>query len=142
MRSTLLAYTALVTGTLLMGCGTQGAREFRAPDGSNVKSVKCTSDPHKCYESAAQSCPDGGTYRVVSSESHAGGMLADLIPGPVTWYGMTYVCGPSDGRMPDFKFQGSTYVAPPVVMQPSPARVRPSTTTCNTYGGTVTCNTY
>jgi hypothetical protein len=24
------------------------------------------------------------------------------LPGPVTWYAMTYTCGPSDGRLADF----------------------------------------
>jgi hypothetical protein len=47
-----------------------------------------------------------GSYQVLDSESHAGGLLADILPGPVTWYGMTYSCGPSDGRLPSFAFKG------------------------------------
>ena len=133
---------ALVALGLIGGCATTGVSEFKAPDGSTVKSVKCVSNPQRCFVAASQSCPDNGTYRVVASESHAGGILADLIPGPATWYGMTYACGASDGRTPDFKFQGSTYVAPPVVVQQPATRPRPTTTTCNTFGGTVTCNTY
>ena len=41
----------------------------------------------------------GGSYQILDSESHAGGLLIDAIPGPVTWYTMTYTCGPSDGRL-------------------------------------------
>jgi hypothetical protein len=36
--------------------------------------------------------------KILNSESHAGGLLADILPGPVTWYTMTYVCGASDGK--------------------------------------------
>jgi hypothetical protein len=34
-----------------------------------------------------------------ASHNHAGGLLADILPGPVTWYAMSYTCGPSDGRL-------------------------------------------
>jgi hypothetical protein len=32
------------------------------------------------------------------------------MPGPVTWYSMTYQCGPSDGKMPAFAFRGGPTV--------------------------------
>ncbi len=124
-----------VTTVVLGGCASAPA-EFQAPDGTKLKMVKCSSDKQECFVAASQSCAAGGTYRVISSESHAGGLLADVMPGPVTWYGMTYACGPSDGKMPDFKFQGQQYVAP----QPS-AQQAPTTTTCNSFGSTVTCKT-
>ena len=137
----------LVLFQLLMfaGCGTQSASEFRAPDGSTLKSVKCASDSSRCFATAAQSCPGGGTYRVVSSDSHAGGAIADIIPGPVTWYSMTYACGLSDGRMPDFNFVGQRYTpspapAPrPIIVTPAPAA---TTTNCIKVGDTVSCSTY
>lgn len=135
-----LTLLALVS---LTGCGTLAVSEYQAPDGSRIKTAKCTSEPQRCFTSASQSCPDGGSYRVISSESHAGGLLADIFPGPVTWYGMTYSCGSPDGKMPDFKFQGQQYRPP----QPAPTTTivntpRPSTTTCNSYGSSVTCNSY
>jgi len=124
---------------VLAGCATNGVSEYRGPDGSAIKTTKCASDPAKCFATASQSCPGVGTYRVLSSESHAGGLLADILPGPVTWYSMTYTCGPSDGRMPDFKFGGQPYTppAPPVVV-----KQQPTTTNCNKVGDNVTCHTY
>ena len=67
----------------------------------------------------------GGSYQILDSESHAGGLLIDAIPGPVTWYTMTYTCGPSDGRLADFPFQGP--------------RFNPSIRHCQQFGNTVTC---
>lgn len=66
---------------------------------------------------------------MLDSESHAGGLVADVLPGPVTWYGMTFACGPSDGRMPSFAFRGQTY-RPPTV------------TNCQKHGNMVSCQTY
>src|SRR5258708_40052802 len=102
----MLRLVAVLAAVAIAGCASGSIKEFRAPDGTSVKTAKCPSDPAKCFALASQSCPDGGIYRVVGSESHAGGLLADVLPGPVTWYGMTYICGPSDGKMPDFKFGG------------------------------------
>lgn len=84
---------------------------------------------------------------MVSSHSNAGGTLADIIPGPVTWYNMTYTCGPSDGQMPEFAFKGARYTPAPVIM-PAPQqpqqiqRPRSTTTTCNRNGDNVNCTTY
>ena len=93
------------------GCRSRWIQSYSAPDGSTHQTVKCNQQPEKCFAAASESC-DGGTYQVISSESHAGGLLADVLPGPVTWYGMTYACGPSDGRMPQFPFNGPDYVIP------------------------------
>jgi hypothetical protein len=110
----------------LAGCAGTTVNELQAPNGSAMKNVKCNMDSQKCFVSASESCKaTDGSYRVVSSHSNAGGTLADVIPGPLTWYNMTYICGPSDGKMPEFAFKGQQYVAPPIVMnQPS----RPTTT--------------
>jgi hypothetical protein len=59
-------------------------------------------------QKASQSC-GGGPYQVLDSDSHSGGLVADLMPGPVTWYAMTYRCGQSDGKMPTFAFRGQTF---------------------------------
>jgi hypothetical protein len=124
------------------GCATTSVQEYQAPDGTTVKTVKCVSENSKCFAQATQSCSGNGTYRVISSESHAGGMLADLVPGPVTWYSITYACGPSDGKMPEFKFTGERYVPPPPSPAPLVIKQKPTTTHCNNIGGSVTCNTY
>lgn len=123
-------------------CASPTVKEFRAPDGTSVRTVKCTSEPSKCFVAASQSCTGGGTYRVLSSESHAGGIAADLIPGPVTWYAMTYVCGPSDGQMPEFKWVGPGYTPPPPTPAPQVVRPAPSTTNCTRIGDSVSCRTY
>ena len=124
----------------ICGCASSNVREVQGPDGTRLKTVKCSADSHKCLEQAALSCPEAGTYRVLASESHAGGLLADLMPGPVTWYGMTYVCGQPDGKLPDFKFGGQQYIPPAVVVQPVTPAPRPTTTTCTALGGgMVTC---
>jgi hypothetical protein len=78
--------------------------------------------PTGCYEQATRDCK-GGSYQIVESESHAGGLIMDVLPGPVTWYSMSYTCGPSDGRLADFPFRGP----------------RQSTRTCMQFGNTVTC---
>ena len=122
----------------LSGCATTSVSEFRAPDGTGIKTVKCTSDPTKCFALASQSCPADGRYRVVSSKSNAGGLAADIIPGPVTWYYMTFACGASDGVMPDFKFVGQQYTPP---QNPIVIKQQPSTTNCTQIGNTVNCQT-
>lgn len=132
----------LAAAVLLAGCATTSVKEYQAPDGTSIKTVKCTSDSSKCFELASQSCSSGGSYRVISSESHAGGLVADILPGPVTWYSMTYACGPSDGKMPDFKFTGERYTPPPPSAAPVIIKQRPTTTHCTTFGNTVNCNSY
>ena len=115
MRNVLVA--GVVSFGVLTGCGANNLPQtFIGPSGKPVETVKCKGSPKQCFVQANKSC--GGAYQVVSSESHAGGLLADLIPGPVTWYGMVYECGKSDGNTPTFPFQGSEYTAPAVVYVP------------------------
>ena len=135
-------YLLLLQIALLSGCATTSVSQFRAPDGTAINTVKCASDPAKCFAVAGQSCPGNGTYRVVSSDSHAGGLVADVLPGPVTWYAMTYACGPSDGRMPDFKFVGQQYTPPPPPPNPIVIKQQPTTTNCTKVGDTMNCRSY
>ena len=132
----------IIAVNILAACATTSVKEYQAPDGSKIKTVKCTSEQSKCFEMASSTCPDSGTYRVISSESHAGGLAADILPGPITWYSMTYSCGPSDGTMPDFKFTGQHYALPPPNSAPVVIKQKPTTTNCTTYGNTVSCNSY
>jgi hypothetical protein len=85
--------------------------------------AKCSQSPTDCDEQATKDCR-GGSYQILDSESHTGGLFADIIPGPVTWYTMSYACGPSDGRLAAFPFRGAR---------------PPSITTSSRYGSTVTC---
>lgn len=136
-----IIFTAL--STLTTACVAPSVKEYTGPDGRNVKTVKCSQSYGKCFETASSSC-SGGTYQVVTSESHAGGLVADVIPGPVTWYGMTYICGPSDGKMPDFAFKGQQYTPPAPPPKPIQVEVKtqPTTTNCYESGNTVRCTTH
>jgi hypothetical protein len=89
---------------LLSACLTS-SDTFTAPSGATANTAKCSYSPNGCYQQASQTC--GGPYLVLDSESHAGGALADALPGPVTWYAMTYQCGPSDGKLPGLPFRGA-----------------------------------
>jgi hypothetical protein len=91
------------------------ADSFIGPSGKRVQQVKCGRSPTGCEE-AHMTCR--GSYQIIDSESHAGGILADVLPGPVTWYSFTYACGPSDGRLASFPFRGSSHRA---LVNPFPA---------------------
>lgn len=67
------------------------------------RSAKCQRSPDACLTEARNTC---GVYAVVDSRSYAGGLISDVFPGPVTWYELTYQCGPSNGRQATFPFRG------------------------------------
>lgn len=113
----------------LAGCTT--AEPVPGPTGAVMNQTKCSGSPTGCFKAAVKTC--NGPYQVMGSYSKAGGLMADLMPGPITWYGMTYRCGPSDGAMPTFPFRGQQYVPSPVV-----APSAPNPTLCtSTIGGSV-----
>ena len=124
----------------MIACTTPSIKQYTGPDGKTIKTVKCSQHYEECFELASTSC-SGGSYQVLNSESHAGGLLLDALPGPVTWYGMTFYCGPSDGEMPAFTFNGPKYTPP---SQPIKVEVttKPTTTNCTKTGNTVSCTTY
>ena len=147
MRTTEAIIALIVTAASLSGCASSSA-SFGDPSGGLAQQAKCSRSPTGCYNEASKIC-HGGSYQILDSESHAGGLLADVLPGPVTWYGMTYRCGPSDGKLATFPFTGQNYVppanvavvpstTPPTIPMPSPSR----TTTCNTVGAFVNCTSY
>jgi len=97
---------------------------IQSPSGDTLVHSKCKTKSNKCMAQAAKAC--NGPYQVIDSESHAGGLFADLMPGPITWYSMTVQCGKSDGAFPKFEFRGQSYQPPSYVQ-------------CNAYGGSVIC---
>jgi hypothetical protein len=125
MKLSNVVYVSFVvlTSIYLTGCGAGNVKKAIGPDGSEIFSTKCKSDTAECFSTAGKTCD--GSYKVLSSESHAGGVLADLLPGPVTWYGMTYVCGEVSDVLPDFPFRGPEY--------------KPSRTVCSKVGYDVVC---
>ena len=77
---------------------------FSGPSGKSLFKTKCNVDTSKCFAEASSKC--GGSYNVIDRESHAVGSLTDILPDPMTWYGMTYECGSSNGKYPKFAYQG------------------------------------
>lgn len=77
---------------------------------NDVHQTKCKGNSGACIQDAQRVC--GGEYHVLFSDSHAGGLLSDSIPGLVTWYSMSYECPNSRGEKPDFAFRGNTYSPP------------------------------
>lgn len=132
-----------VAALTLFGCS-EPPTPVHGPSGAVIGTAKCSQSSASCLEQASRAC-GGGTYQVLGSESHAGGLLADVIPGPVTWFTMAYQCGPTDGRPPDFPFGGPTMadvmaeMPPPA---PSPHIDSPIRTSCNSMGGYTNCTTY
>jgi len=148
LNKSILSIAALI---LFTGCAETTITQFSAPDGSIVKKVKCNKDSNKCLTEASISC-NNSSYQVIDSESHAGGLAADYFAGPVTWYSMIYKCGPSDGKMPTFVFQGQEYKPTPVIKNtttysaPAPTYSSPfkspTTTNCNKIGDNLNCTTW
>lgn len=96
----------------LAGINPAHSQGYVEPSGQRFTTVKCKDNPGACLAEAAQICR--GSYQVLNSNSHAGGLAADAIPGPVTWFAMTIRCGRSDGRVPDFPYVGPVYRPAPV----------------------------
>lgn len=55
-----------------------------------INSVKCNIDFNKCLGMIRSVC--GANYKVHTRGSHMGGLLADILPGPVVWFTATYSC--------------------------------------------------
>ena len=94
----------------LGGCVIPSTESYHDPSGTKVHKTKCTAENIGCFQEASQTC--GGPYQVITSDSHAGGVFADWLPGPVTWYTITYRCGASDGQTPSFRWMGQEYTPP------------------------------
>jgi hypothetical protein len=135
---------ATAAAGILAGCASPTVTEIRAPDGTSLKNVKCNIDSQKCFLLASSSCREtNGSYQVVASHSNAGGSLADAMPGPFTWYHMTFSCGPSDGKIPSFPFKGQQYTPPTTIINnPVHPAQRSTTTNCTRIGDTVNCRTF
>ena len=67
-----------LVATSLMGMILLSAIPVLAND---VHQTKCKGNSGACIQEAQRVC--GGEYHVLFSESHAGGLLGDSIPGPV-----------------------------------------------------------
>jgi hypothetical protein len=126
----------------LASCGTTAPTSVSGPSGQVIARAKCSGSSAACFSQAAAAC-GGGSYQVLDSESHAGGLLADIMPGPVTWYTMQFQCGASDGRLPSFPFNGPSTGEAMANLSANMAEMsRPpesTTTRCSSFGNEVTC---
>jgi hypothetical protein len=86
---------------------TLGVVALGAPALAEEHRVSCKGHSNDCLRKAQKTC--GGTFTPTASESHAGGLASDKIPGPVMWYSMQFKCG-GKGGTPKFAFTGPTYV--------------------------------
>jgi hypothetical protein len=114
----------------LTGQALSGER-IKGPSGQILNISKCVQSTTKCFAEAGNVC--GGPYQIMDSESHAGGILADIFPGPVTWYSMTFVCGRSDGRLPQFGFRGQEYTAAPAMHLAPYYQTHPLPPVCHSF---------
>jgi len=94
----------ILAASSLSGCVAQQQTSFTSSSGRVANTARCSVSPRQCFQQASQVC--AGTYQVLDSDSHAGGIAADLIAGETMWYSLTYQCGRSDGSKPDFAFRG------------------------------------
>ena len=94
---------------------TSNSTAFNGPSGTPVNTAKCPYSSTGCLKEASDTCK-GGPYQVLDSDSHSGGLVADVMAGPVTWYSLSYRCGPSDGKMPAFAFRGQQFIDSPDVV--------------------------
>jgi hypothetical protein len=66
-----------VAAVLFSGCCS--AQTIVGPSGKPLQPAhraKCSQSPTGCYEQATRDCR-GGSYQILDSESHAGGLFAD-----------------------------------------------------------------
>lgn len=90
--------------------------QIDAPSGVTVDYTKCSRNPNRCMNAAAKYCD--GSYQVIDSESHSGTIVSDVFAGSVTWYSMTFLCGRSDGILPQFPYRGANAAPPSVIIPP------------------------
>jgi hypothetical protein len=111
-----------VAGVVTSACRGTGVREIRGAGDERVYEARCKSSAADCIADARSTCSSG--YELLDSESHAGGLLADALPGPVTWYAMTFRCDVAgSSERPEFPFRGARYVeAEPAPEPAAPAR--------------------
>lgn len=142
-----LRFFMIFLAIFVAACQSDAPQSYVGPSGVPIQTVKCKSSPTGCFKQAAQIC-EGKRYKILDSESHAGGLIADVLPGSVTWYGLTFQCGASNGDQPTFPFRGQTYSPPPVVYTPPPIvnntinSTSPKNVRCNTIGTFTRCTSY
>jgi hypothetical protein len=89
---------------LLKGYQEIWVADAKIPSGAKATTIDCKTNKKGCFEDASAFC-DGSDYKVFNSWSNSGGLLADLFPGPYTWYHMEIICGLPNNETPTFDFR-------------------------------------
>lgn len=106
-----MRHAALIVATLIATSANAETTVMRGPSGANVFKTTCRGSSDGCYQEASANCR-GGSYQILSSENHGGGIFGDVFNGPIQYYSMSYSCGRSDGRMAQFPRTSPYYVPP------------------------------
>jgi hypothetical protein len=106
--------SVLFISASLASCGMSRNKATVSSSGVTTHEVKCTDSANDCMNTANAKCPNG--FNTVYSDSHAGGVLADILPGPITWYELHFICSNSPGTPPVFAWQGPQDMTP-VIME-------------------------
>ncbi len=132
----------IIVSMILSSCAGKDEVVKTSAYGTDAYKVKCTNTPESCLEDAYKQC-NGRTFTTIYSDSHAGGILADYIPGPTTWYALTFKCG-GPGTKPNFAWRGTTTqeaISSMKAMQTIQKSFQPQTTQTNCYklGNSINC---
>ena len=74
----------------ISGCAGSTSHAIIGPNGSLAYRLTCHPDIAECLDEAVSLCSND--YTIISTSSHMGGTLLDLIPGPVVWYNVFIAC--------------------------------------------------
>jgi len=108
MRLAFLVFVILIW--IMIGAAYAETQSAQGPDGRQIHQTSCQGSSSDCYQEARATCK--GNYQILDSHSKSGGFFADAMPGPITWYYVSYACGASDGRIAKFPHQGGNYYGP------------------------------
>src|SRR5215831_11962336 len=115
-----------VAAALFSGCCSAQTIVLRAESPSSPLTARNAVVRPRAAMSRQPETAEGARIKFWIARAMLEDCLQNILPGPVTWYAMSYTCGPSDGRLADFPFRGSRYKPP-------------SIQTCSQFGNTVTC---
>ena len=82
-----------LVGLMACGGGVERIESASTKGSADFFTAKCKGGIADCADDARTQC--GGDFTEVHRESHMGGVFADALPGPVTWYTLSFRCGAS-----------------------------------------------
>lgn len=98
-----MKYIPLAMCVVLSGCAENSAN-LATSSGATVQTARCKHNQTACFQQASAACPSG--YTVHDSYRNMGGLIADIFPGPVTWFTIAYTCERSSSQgKTEFRFR-------------------------------------